>query len=632
MFTFIEKRKKLIQILLGLIALTFMTWGIQSYTQFRGQSDAVATVDGLKITQREYGEALQRQQERLRAMFGNRIDPAELDTPQLRRALLDDMINKRLVAAATVRNRLTVSDDTLRQAILAIPAFRENGRFSRSAYEAVLRSQGMTPQIFEANMRYELSLAQITTAVKDSAIPSRTVTARLLRLLEEQREVSQALVSVEPYLARVKIDAAQAKAYYDAHQDDFRTPERVKAQYVVLSADGLAEDIPVTEAELKAAYDAHPSRYRADEQRRASHILIQVAPDAKPAAREAALKKAEKILAEVRKSPDRFAELAEKDSQDPGSAEKGGDLGYFDRKMMVKPFADAVFSLKKVGDISGVVKTEYGYHIIKLTGIQPGRTRTLDDVRRELTAQVRKQKAEAEYTKDAETFSDMVFEQSDSLQPVADRYKLKLESTGWITRAADQAPPPLNNSKLIEDLFSNDSLDHKRNTEAVEVAPATMVAARVLEHQAAALRKFDEVKDQIEKELRREEALKLAAKDGAAMLSRLRLGADVGLKWAAPKRVSRRDPAGLSQEALGRIISADVSKLPAYVGAEKDGAGYAIYRISKVIEPAGKTDAQQAADLARIEAVEGTAEYEAYVASLRKRADIEINEKNLAPN
>jgi len=629
MFTFIEKRKRLIQVLLGLLALTFMTWGIQSYTQFRGQSDAVATVDGLKITQREYNEALQRQQERLRSMFGGRIDPDELDTPQLRRALLDDLINKRLVARTAVKNRLMVSDDTLREAILAIPAFRESGRFSRSAYEAVLRSQGMTPEMFEANMRYELSLSQIASAVKGSAIPSRTVTAHLMGLLEEQREVSQALVPVEPFLAKVKVDPAQAKAYYDSHEDEFRTPERVRAQYVVLSADALAKDVSVTAAELKAAYDAHPSRYRADEQRRASHILIQVAPDAKPAVREAALKKAEKILAEVRKSPDQFAELAKKDSQDPGSAEKGGDLGYFDRSMMVKPFADAVFSLKKVGDISNVVKSEYGYHIIKLTGIQPGRTRTLDDVRKELTEQLRKQKAAAEYTKDAETFSNMVFEQSDTLQPVADRFKLKLQTSDWITRAPDKAPPPLNNPKLVKSLFSGDAVAHKRNTEAVEVAPDTMVAARVLEHQAAALRKFADVKDQIEKRLRHDEALKLAEKDGTAMLSKLRLGADVGLKWAAPQLVSRRDPKDLSQDALGRIVGADVSRLPAYVGAEKDGAGYAIYRISKVVEPAKKTDAQKATDLARIEAVEGTAEYDAYVASLRKRADIEINEKNL---
>ena len=359
----------------------------------------------------------------------------------------------------------------------------------------------------------------------------------------------------------------------------------MRAQYVVLSGDALAAAQPVTEAELKAAYAAHASRYKVEAQRRASHILIQVESDAKPEAREAARKKAEEILGEVRKSPDRFAELAKKYSQDPGSAAKGGDLGYFDRGMMVKPFADAVFALGKVGDISGVVKSDYGYHIIKLTGIQPGHTRTLDEVRKELSAELRKQKAARKYAEAAESFSDLVFEQADSLQAVADRYKLKLQSSGWITRAADKAPPPLNNAKLINALFSDDALRNKRNTPAVEVAPETMVAARVLEHEAASLRKFDDVKQQIEQTLRMREALELAQKDGAAKVSKLRLGADVGLKWGAPQQVSRRDAKGLSQEALRRIVTADVSKLPAYVGAEKDDAGYAIYRIGKVIEP-----------------------------------------------
>lgn len=629
MFRFVEKQKLLIQILLGGIALTFATWGIQSYTQFRSQNDAVATVNGIKITQREFDDALQRQQQRLRQLFGDRLDLDALDTPATRRALLESMIDNRLVASAAAKARLAVSDDTLREAILGIPAFQEDGRFTKSAYEAVLRSQGMTPQGFESSMRYELTLQQVSNAVTDSAIGSRTVAARLAKLLEERREVAEALVPAQPFMSRVKVDPAQAKAYYDSHQDEFRVPERMRVQYVVLSGEALAATEPVTEAELKQAYEANASRYKADEQRRASHILIQVEPDAKPAVREAARKKAEEILAEVRKSPGSFAELAKKYSQDPGSAEKGGDLGYFDRGMMVKPFADAVFALGKVGDISGVVKSDYGYHIIELTGIQPGRTRTLDDVRKELTAELQKQKAARAYAEASERFSNLVFEQADSLQAVAQRFKLKLQDSGWITRAVDKAPAPLNNAKLINALFSDDVLVKKHNTPAVEVAPETMVAARVLEHEAASLRKFDDVKSAIEQELRRQEALKLAEKEGEAKLSKLRLGADAGLKWGATRQVTRRDAKGLSEEALRRIVTADVSKLPAYVGADKGEAGYAIYRIRKVIEPDKKTDAQMATDVANLERVEGQADYDAFVGSLRKRADIEINAKNL---
>ena len=630
MFQFIEKQKKLIQILLGLIMVTFMTWGIQSYTNMGVGGDSVATVDGLKISQREYSRALQQRQDQLRAMFGGRVDPAEFDTPQVRRALLNEMIDSRLMALEAAKNRLTVTDDTLREAILAIPAFRENGSFSQSAYKAVLRSKGMTPEIFESNYRYDLQLRQLADAVRGAAIPSRTVARRLVRLMSEQREVSQALVPVAAFLPKVKLDPGQAKAYYSAHPDEFTTPERVRVQYVVLSADELAKDVTVTEAELKAAYAAHPERYKADEQRRASHILIQVPKDAKPAVREAALKKAEKILAEVRKSPDRFAELAKKYSQDLGSASQGGDLGYFDQSGMDKDFAKAAFSLKKVGDISGVVKTQYGYDIIKLTGIQPGHVRTLDDVRKQLTAELEKKKANREYASAAENFSNMVFEQSDTLAPVAKKYKLKLQTSGWITRSPGSAPPPLNNAKLVKSLFSDDSLEHKRNTEAVEVAPQTLVSARVLEHQPQTLRKFADVKDQIEKKLRNAEALKLAAQEGKADVSKLRLGSNLGLKWDSPKLVSRRDPKGLSADALRAVVGADVSKLPAYVGADKDGAGYAIYRINKVVEPGKQTEAQRKADLQRLESTDGTADHDAFLASLRKQADIKINEKNLA--
>ena len=251
-------------------------------------------------------------------------------------------------------------------------------------------------------------------------------------------------------------------------------------------------------------------------------------------------------------------------------------------------------------------------------------------MRKQLTAELQKQKAARVYAETAERFSDLVFEQADSLQAVAQRYKLKLQTTGWITRSADKAPPPLNNSKLMNALFSEDVLGKKHNTPAIEVAPETMVAARVLEHEAASLRKFDDVKAAIEQELRRQEALKLAANEGEAKLSKLRLGADAGLKWGAAQQVSRRESKGLSQDALRQIVTADVTKLPAYVGADKDDAGYAIYRISRVIEPDNKTDAQAATDVSNLERAEGQVDYDAFVASLRKRAEIEINEKNLA--
>ena len=632
MFDFVHKQKRIIQAIIGLLALTFAVWGIESYTRGRGHSDAVAKIGPLSISQREFEVELGRQQERLRQLFGREFDPSTVDTLATRRELLEGMIQQRLVAEAAIKSRLLISDEALREVIAGIPAFQENGQFSKSAYETILRAQNppLTPAEYESRLRYDLALGQLARSIGQTAITPRTVAQHLVQLEEEQREVSEALVPSDKFLDQAKVGEAQIKSYYESHQAEFRIPERVRAQYAVLSAEELGRQQPVSDAEVQKLYESRASQYQVPEERRASHILIAVPSDAKEAVRQAARKKAEAILAEVRKSPQRFAELAKKYSQDPGSAEKGGDLGLFGRGMMVKPFEDAAFGMKE-GEISGIVESEFGYHIIKLTGIQPARSRSLDEVRPALVAELQKQKGAQRFAEAAEGFTNMVYEQADSLQPAADRYKLPLHTTDWITRDSGKALGPLENKRVVNALFSNDAISNKRNTDAIEIGVDTLVAARVLEHQAASLQKYDDVKAQIEQELRRNEAAALAAKDGVARLEQLRKGEDAGLKWGAARSVSRRAAAGLSPDTLRLIVSADVAKLPAYVGAAAGAQGYAVYRISKVTEPPERTEPQKAADLQRIARADGQAQYDAYVANLRANSDIEINEKLLRP-
>jgi len=631
MFDFVHKHKFVMQAILGVLVLTFAVWGIESYTRARGPSDTVAKVGSVSISQREFNEELERRLDRLRQLLGAGFDARSVDTPDARRALLDSMIDQRLIGEATVRSRLLVSDEVLRDVIASTAAFQDNGRFSKATYEALLRAQNppLTPQQYESQLRFELAREQLVSAVNGTAIPARTVAARLARLTEQKREVSEALVAADTFLDQVKVGDAEAKAYYDSHQQEFRVPERVRAQYVVLSAATLGQGEPVTDADVQKLYDSRASQYQVPESRRASHILISVPQNATEAQREAARKKAEEILAEVRKAPQRFAELAKKYSQDPGSAQKGGDLGLFSRGMMVKPFEDAAFGLAKVGDISGVVKSDFGYHIIELTGIVPARVRPLADVRAQLVAELQKRKGAQLFDQDADGFTNMVYEQSDSLEPVAKRYKLQLQTTDWIER--DNAPAPLDNKRVLAALFSDDAINKKRNTDAIDVGEDRLVAARVLEHQPSSLRKYEDVKAQIEQKLRRSAAAALAAKDGEARLAKLRKGEDASLAWGAAQDVSRSAPGGLSQDTLRLIVSADVSKLPAFVGAPAGDQGYAIYRISKVTEPAQKTEAQQQADLERAERLEGATDFGSYVNSLRADTDVTINEKLLLP-
>jgi peptidyl-prolyl cis-trans isomerase D len=615
MFDLVQKYKRVIQVFLALIALTFATWGIESYTRFRGATDGVASVNGLEIPRREFDDELRRQQDQLRQMFGTSFNADAFDTPEARRALLDGLVSQRLVSSAAMKAHLTVTDDRLFEVIASVPAFQEGGQFSKTAYVNVLRSQNppLTPAQYESRLRHDLAVQQLAMAV-GAAIPSRTVAARVAAIESQKREVSEARIAAQQFLPQVKIDDAKLKEYYDAHPAEFRRPERVRAEYVVLSADQLAKNEQVSEADLKAAYQQRSEKMTESEQRRASHILVKTREEA------------EKVAAELKKNPARFAELAKKESQDSGSAEKGGDLGWFGRGMMVKPFEDAVFSMKQ-GETSGPVQSDFGYHIVRVTGVRAAKTKPFEEARAEIEADLKKARAARSFNEAADNFTNMVYEQADSLKPVAERFKLPIQTTGWIVKSSAQELGALDNPKLLAALFSPDAIQNKRNTDAIEVAPATLVAARVIEHQPAAQRSLDDVKQELAETLRRREAVGLAQKEGMAKLEQLRKGGDAGLTWSKPREVSRRDAKGMAPELVRQVVSADVSKLPAYAGLPAPEGGYVLLRISKVVEanPAERTgDTDQ-----RLAATLGSSQYQAYVASLRARADIEV--RSLSP-
>ncbi|HEV3009159.1 MAG TPA: SurA N-terminal domain-containing protein [Burkholderiales bacterium] len=613
MFDLVHKHKRIVQVILGLLVIPFAIWGLESYTQFGGGRETVASVNGMEISQRQFGEELRRQQEQMRRMFGGAIDPAALDSPESRRVVLEGLIAQRLLASEAGRAHMFMSREAVIEAITTAPEFQEDGKFSTPKYTAYLASRGISDQGNVAELQTQIPLGRFVGSISETAIAPRSVAARLAALEAQKREVSEARISEQQFLAQVKIDEAQAKAHYDANQADYRTPERVRAEYIVLSAEALARQDPPTEAEIKAAYDARASQLRVEEQRRASHILVKSKDEA------------EKVLSEIKKNPGRFAELAKKHSQDPGSAEKGGDLGWFGRGMMVKPFEDAAFKLGQ--NEMQLVESEFGVHVIRLTGVQAAKARSYDEVRKELADELARQKGQRRFAETAEAFNNLVYEQPDSLKPAAERFKVQVQSTGWIAKSARQELGALDNPKLLAALFSSDSIKNRRNTDAVEVAPNTLVAARVVEHQPAAQRDFAEMKGEIAEQLRRREASALALKDGTAKLDKLRQGTDPGVKWGPTRLVSRREAQGLPSNMLRQVVSADTAKLPAYVGIPIPNGGYSLLRITKVIEEPVKEGDPQVAE--RAAQLYGGAQYEAFVASLRSRADVEVNSKNL---
>ena len=622
MFEFVSRHKRLLQLMLIIfIVPPFAFWGIDSYQRSFSTTNDVANVDGNKISEQELGEQLKQQQDRMRALLGAGFNAAMFDTPEIRARILDSMIAQRLLLQQAVRGNLAITDEQLREVIASTPAFQEGNQFSRARYEETLRREGYTPIMFESGLRRDLILQQYTSAIGDSGIASKAASRRIAASRAEQREASEYTISAEPFASKVKIGPQAVQAYYDANRSQFLVPEQVRAEYVVFSGEALLSLEPIGEDEIKSWYESHIDQYREKEERQASHILITVKAGASDADKAKARDKAQSLLDQVRKSPASFGELAKKNSDDPGSASKGGDLGYFSRGMMVKAFEDAAFRLE-ANETSGLVESEFGFHIIRVTGIKPAKGRGLEQVRAEIERELKKQRAGRKFAEAAEAFSNLVYEQPDSFKPVAEKYKLAAQASGWVTRQS--APVQvLNNQRVLAALFTDEAIKNRRNTEAMEVAPGTLVSARVIEHRPAATRPIEEVRGDIVRQLTQKEAAALAHQQGVAKLAELRKGSAGAVQFGPARILSRDDPKGTSPERLAVIFRADRSKLPAYAGVALPN-GYVLLRIGKVID----IDVDEAklknlqAELGR---ATGTQEFQAFLASLRTNAKVEIN-------
>ncbi len=625
MFDFVTKHKRLLQLILGLMIIPpFAFFGIQWTQRDATGTGEVASVGGQKITEQEFTDALRRQQERLRSMLGRNFDPALSDSPGMRAELLEGMISQRLIGRFAAQGHLTVGDDQLREVIAASPVFQEGGRFSPQRYEAMLRSEGYSPQTFEALQRRDMVTEQVLGAISESGLASLTVARQFAQYRAQQREVAETQVRADPATPG-SVGAEAIRTFYESNQARFQVPEEVSVEYLVLGVDDLLASEQVTDKEARESYSANLSKYGEPEQRRASHILIAVKNGAGDADKAKARDRAAGILAQARKSPGSFSELAKKNSDDPGSAPQGGDLGFFARGMMVRPFEEAAFHLKQ-NEISDLVESDFGFHIIRLTGIKAGKMKSFEQVRPEIEQDLKRQKAARRFAESAEQFSNLVYEQADSLSPAAERFKLSVRRASGITRQS-ASTAALNNPKLLAALFADDAVKNRRNTEAIETAPNTLASARVVAHKPASVRPLEEVKGEIARQLAQQESLALARKRGAERLQEFRKGAASAGGFGAARLVSRDNAQGLAPEALTQIFRADVSKLPAYVGVDTAN-GYAIYRVSRFID-ARPDETRERGVQSELGRSGGALELRAFLGGLRADASVDINKAAL---
>lgn len=611
--------------LLALITIPFALFGIDSYLNDAGKNVPIAEVNGNSISVQEYSYAMQNLRNRLQAE--GKVDAAQLESPEVKQMVLDQLINKQLLTAEIKNANFAISESQLATYITGMPEFQADGKFSEEAYYQALEQNGLTPTKFEAAIRSDLLAQQANDGFAKLAFNAKNRAEEAYKRNYEQRTVTVAEIKTKDFMNQVSVDPKEVKAYYEANKAKLLLPEKVKIEFILLSANSLISGITVSDDEVKQFYDENIEKFQGTEERRASHILIGFGVNATAEQKAAAKDKASGILDILRKSPARFEELAVKESQDPGSAAKGGDLGSFGRGAMVKPFEDTAFGLK-VNEISELVESEFGYHIIKVTEIT-GEGADFNALKPQIKGDLLFQKAQAKFTEKAEEFSNMVYEQSGSLEPIAKSFGTEVIKSDWITR--EEGAKYFKNDKIMNVIFSDEVLKERRNSEAVEVSPNNLVSARVVDYQAATTRTFDEVKSGIEELLKVEAAAKLAIAKGEAALKELQAGKNPSdLDWISEVSVDRKNAQGLTDLAMTQVFKTNVNTLPAYSGAADAKQGYLLVKISEVILPTlDDADIKKQAQLEFNDAL--ASEYlTAYKQSLRLKNKVIVNQKLLA--
>jgi peptidyl-prolyl cis-trans isomerase D len=606
------------KVILVLLIVPFALWGVDSYVSGGGQEPPAATVNDVEISQREFVKTLQEQQEQM----GGKVDEKAL-----RKQVMDQMVNTSLLSQAAGKAGFSILEPQIQAVMTGIEIFQENGAFSEARMDAWLRGRNMSRGELMAMISQDLLLKQVQIGYGEGALIATPSVTRLSNLLAQQREVSEVIFDFVAYTEAVKIDDAAIEAEYKARQASFATPAMLRVQYLTLSQTALEAGVQVSDEQVRKYFDENPGQFQEPEQRRASHILIKVDAGADAAAKQVAKARAEELLAEVRKAPAKFADLARQHSQDPGSGANGGDLGTFARDMMVKPFADAVWAMQP-GQIQGPVESQFGFHIIRLDGIVGGAKMGFEVVKDDIARSLRQQEAQKRFVDTAERFSNMVYEQSDSLEPAAKEFGLKIEQSDWISEGNAQ-PAILGDSRLIAALLSDEALKNKQNVEAIEVAPNTLVSARVIEHRPAGVRPLAEVAASIRSSLTATAARKLAAEAGKKALAAAMAGNQSGLTLSAPMSVSRMQPLNVPAASLRAIFSTRADKLPTWTGVESP-EGYRLYRINRVV--AGEMPPEQVSamrnDMRRLLAQE---EMRAYLESTKAQSKIKIAPTALEP-
>ncbi len=627
MFEFFRSHgKPVYAILFSLIILAFAVSGMSGYESMFNAGEDVAKVDGRKIKQTDLDAAYKNELERIRAANPS-VEIKLLDTPEAKYATLERLVREQVVGAAARDAHFETSDQRLANELQADPTIASlrlpDGKIDKERYKLLVGSQGLTPEMFEARVRSQISARQVFKGIQGSGFTTNAVGDVALNAFLQKREVQIAIFDAASFASKVTLTDGDLETYYKANQSLFQAPEQANIEYVVLDIETIKKGITVSDDELKSYYEQNQARLATQEERRASHILITSPKGAPAAEHDKAKAKAQALLDTVKKAPATFAEVAKANSQDPSSAVKGGDLDFFARGAMVKPFEDAAYAMKK-GDISALVESDFGFHIIQLTDIKSAKQRSFEETKPELIEDAKKQQAQKKFAETAETFTNAVYEQSDSLKPIADKLKLEIKTASNVARTATAgATGALANPKFLNAIFSADAIEKKRNTEAIELANKQLVSGRIAQYTAARTLPFVEVKDRVREKLLAVRSFELAKKEGLDKFAAWK-AAPASATMPDAVVIARNQPQNLPIQIVEAALKADTTKLPDFVGVEAAGRAYYVAKINKVLPPVAADDALAKQGRVQVSQAWVAAEEQAYYNLLKERFKSDI--------
>jgi peptidyl-prolyl cis-trans isomerase D len=635
MLHFIRERAQgwIAWIIIGLLIIPFALWGINQYFDGGGQA-VVATVNGTEISQQEFQQTFFEQRTRMQQMLGERYD-STLFEPQIKKRVLEDLVNRELLIQNADESGYRISDESVLATIRGIESFRQDGVFSAEIYRQQLQAQGQSPAVFERRVQRALLTSQLPAGLANTAFVTDAELDAIIRLQEQKRHVDYLVLPVTKYEDKNDASDDAVAKYYDTNRERYMTPEQIRVEYVELQAGELGKQTEPSEEELRKFYDTRESQFAVPEERQARHILIQVPEAADETTVKQAESKAQDILKRIR-AGESFEDLAKANSDDPGSAQLGGDLGFFGRGVMEPDFETAVFALNK-GDVSDPVLTSFGYHIIKLEDIHAEQRKSYDAVKDELREQYRKEEAEREFFDLSEKLTILAYETPDSLTATAEKLGLKLKESPFIPRSG--AAGLFANPRLVDAAFSDEVLKNGYNSEPIEIGENHVVVLRMKEHQEAAQKQLAEVKDQIVQQLLNEKAGERVKETGASLIKRLMAGEsmdviaqELKLQWQQAGEIGRSGgstPSVIASQAFRLQKPAEYK--PSFGNAAMQNGDFALIAVSKVID-GDTTSLDQAARQAlrqRIANLRGAAADDALIATLKADAKVSIKSDDL---